>query len=900
LAVGANAIVFAADGAEPRTVIFTRPLLTHCATFTNAPGIAGAECLAYDAGTRRLAVTGNDEVRIWYIANPTAPVLRATVRPAAGERPTSVAARDGRFAISFAAADKTQPGRVLLVDAVSGATQAIYTVGFHPDMVCFTPDGSRLLVANEGEPTDGYTADPEGSVSIVELATGLVHTADFTAWNSQREALRLAGVRLLGRGGTATVAEDLEPEYIAVSDDGATAWVTLQENNAIATLDVVAGVFTRIDPLGVLGPESTFDASDRDSGISIRSWPVGMLPQPDALAGFTVDGVHYLITANEGDQRDWGAFADFARVKNLTLDPAAFPNAATLKQDAQLGRLRVLTDLGDAGNDGDFDALYTFGSRSASIWRIDADGAPVLLHDTGALFERTVAARHPELWNIWDNDDGGTLIIDQRSDNRGPEPEGVAVGTIAGVRYAFVGLERCGGVMALELTDPAAPRWVDYRTTVGDIAPEVVVFIPATESPVGRALVGVANEGSGTVTFYAAAAEQVASPPPPWVEILQPAQPVSVVEMHVDRVAVSGVAADAVGQLAWSNALTAAHGSLPATAAWSLSEVALATGTNRIDVTATNALGTAFNASVRIVRLAPPLRPGDLAIVGWTDNTTPDVFAVATLAEIPAGTTIHFTDNGWTGSEFRGASVDGDGYEGLTALTALAPIAAGRIIRSNDTGADFVWKTSGPVPGATSGVYAPLSLGSGDQITAFLGMATNPLANLLQPIFLLDDTGAFEPCTSVSTGDIVPGLVAGSTALTFGSSAAGLLAFDFGSFTSQTLTRDEWLARLAAPGNWRTAASGTLPTGTFGVRGTAVAEPAILTGTTLDAASGRWRIVVATVAGYDYQLRVKTNLLDATWLPAGGRSRATGDTLLLEDPLDRGPQGFYQVETIAP
>jgi hypothetical protein len=826
LGFGPNAItvrgtnVLGAAAADAVTI--HRPLLAPYTTFTNTPGIGGAECLAYDASTRRLAVTSLNTVRLWHLADPAAPVLRAVVTAAADEHPTSVAAHHGRFAISFARTDKAQPGRVRLVDA-DGDTLRVLDVGCNPDMVCFTPDGARLLVANEGEPTDGFAADPEGSVSIVELGAGLeaatVRTASFTPWNSQREALRAAGVRLSGRGGAASVAEDLEPEYIAVAEDGATAWVTLQENNAIATLDVVAGVFTRLDALGTFGPSNTFDASDRDGGIHIQSWPVRYMPQPDGLAAFAVGDACYLVTANEGDQRDWGAFPDFARVKDLTLDPGAFPDAAVLKQDANLGRLRVATDMGDDGGDGDLDALYTFGARSFGVWRIGAGGAVEALHDSGSLYEETVARLHPELWNIWDDDDGGSLILDQRSDNRGPEPEGVAVGLVAGRRYAFVSLERCSGLMVHDLADPAAPRWIQYATTPGDIAPEAVLFIPAAGSPIGRALVAVANEGSGTVTLYDGPAEDGVPPRAPFVEILQPTQSVAYVEMQVSQAMVTGVVADAVGFVTWSNLLTGAQGTVPVAPAWTLPAVELATGTNRIVVAVTNATGSAAFDEVRVVRAAPALLPGDLAIVGWNDNGSPDVFLVATLVAIPAGTTVYFTDNGWTGSRFRGSDGDGDGNETLVALTAIAPIPAGRLLRYDVAGAGYVWHTNGIIPGSSVD-YKPLQLGaasgtSGDQVCAFLGTASNPLANPLQQVFLLDDTGAFETAISNSTGDIPPGLAAGSTALTFNFASSSFIAFDFSRFAGQSLTREQWQAAMAVASNWKTGATGTLPVGTF-------------------------------------------------------------------------------------
>jgi len=229
-------------------------------------------------------------------------------------------------------------------------------------MLTFTPDGRFLLVANEGEPSDDYLVDPEGSVSIVDLGAGLpgtVRTAGFSAFAG---TLLSPAVRVFGP--RASFAQDLEPEYITVSDDGRRAWVTLQDNNAIAEIDVERGVTIAIRGLGFkdhLLVGNGLDASDRDGpSINILTWPVRGLYQPDAIASYRVGGQTYLITANEGDARDYDGFSEEARVGALRLDPVAFPNAAALQSSAQLGRLTVTTANGDPDRDGDFDELYSF------------------------------------------------------------------------------------------------------------------------------------------------------------------------------------------------------------------------------------------------------------------------------------------------------------------------------------------------------------------------------------------------------------------------------------------------------------------------------------------------------------------------------------------------------------
>jgi hypothetical protein len=415
-------------------------------------------------------------------------------------------------AVAVEANVKTDNGSVVFFDADGGFLSQV-TVGALPDMLTYTPDGKTVLVANEGEPS-GYGpgfVDPEGSVSIIDVKHGAcwvqqydVSTARFTIPNAS--ALD-PSVRIFGPG--ASVEQDFEPEYIAVSHDSKTAWVTLQENNAIAVLDIRNARFTQIVGLGFKDHAlagNALDASDRDGGINIANWPVLGMYQPDGIASFRYRGQTYLITANEGDARDWPGLTEEARVSALNLDPAAFPNAAQLKSNARLGRLTVTRSNGDLDGDGDFDRLFVFGGRSFSIWT--ASGQQVF--DSGDQFEQITAQALPLSFNS--NNDANNSF-DTRSDNKGPEPEGLAVGEMFGRTYAFIGLERIGGVMVYEITNPFNPRFVQYVNprdfsgdaaagTAGDLGPEGVLFIPANDSPSHRPLLVVTNEVSGTTTIY--------------------------------------------------------------------------------------------------------------------------------------------------------------------------------------------------------------------------------------------------------------------------------------------------------------------------------------------------------------------------------------------------------------
>lgn len=479
-----------------------------------------AEIVTYDARTQRLFKVNADAatVEVLDIADPAHPTLVATIDASAlGGSANSVAVHKGLVAVAIEADDKQAPGLVAFYDAENLALIHSVTVGALPDMLTFTPNGRYVLVANEGEPNDDYTVDPEGSVSVIDLRHGVkqarVRTAGFAAFNGMEDALRAKGVRIFGPG--ASAAQDLEPEYITISGDSRFAWVTLQEANALAVIDIDQAKVVDIKPLGTKDhslPGNALDASNKDGGIHIAPWPIKGMYMPDAIASYRFGGRTYLVTANEGDSRDYDGYSEEARVKDLTLDPAAFPDAASLQEDENLGRLLTTTANGDTDADGDVDDIHSYGARSFSIWT--ARGERV--YDSGADFEIVTASRLPGAFNS-NNDDNDSF--DSRSDDKGPEPEGVALGHIKGRTYAFVGLERVGGIMVYDVTNPQQVRFVDYvnnrnfgvdaqlpddtvNPVAGDLGPEGLTFIAAHESPNGKPLLVVGNEVSGTTTVF--------------------------------------------------------------------------------------------------------------------------------------------------------------------------------------------------------------------------------------------------------------------------------------------------------------------------------------------------------------------------------------------------------------
>ncbi len=478
-------------------------ILTELGRFTSGNG---AEIPAYDPGSQRVFVVAGPVIEILSLANPASPTLVGTI-PAAtlGGTPNSVAVRNGLVAVAVADATKTNNGNVKFFD-VNGTLLNTVTVGPLPDMLTFTPDGTKVVVANEGEPLNFIpgTNDPDGSVSIINLSGGVmaatVTTATFTAFS--KTALRAQGVRIDNRATTA--AQDLEPEYIVVSPDSTTAYVSLQENNAIAVVNLNTATVTQILPLGLKDhslPGNGLDASDQDGPkINIQNWPVFGMYMPDTIALYTVGGQNYIVTANEGDTRDAPGSAndDEIRVGNTgyVLDPTVFPNASTLKQNANLGRLIVSRVDGDLDGDNDIDRIQVFGTRSFSIWSTNG----TRLFDSGDDLEQLTAALAPTLFNA---NDGDPAAFDTRSDNKGPEPEALAVGTVGNRVYAFIGLERGpSGIMVYDITNPNAARFVQYIRSDLDIAPEGMKFIPANQSPNGKALLLVSSEESGTTTVY--------------------------------------------------------------------------------------------------------------------------------------------------------------------------------------------------------------------------------------------------------------------------------------------------------------------------------------------------------------------------------------------------------------
>ncbi|MBK7375354.1 MAG: choice-of-anchor I family protein [Chitinophagaceae bacterium] len=457
----------------------------------NLGGLGSAEITTFDPQTKRLFAVNNgtvNKIDVIDIVNPASITLVHSINLGTyGGYVNSVDVSNGKLAAAIESATKQNNGKVVVFNTTTYAEEKVITVGALPDMVVYSPDGKYILSANEGEPDAPYTNDPEGSVSIISVENNYsVTTLNFASFAPQLTALKTKGFRVFGPGND--IAKDVEPEYISVSSDSRTAWVTLQENNAIAVIDIATKTITKILPLGFKDynvAAHAIDPSDKEGGINFNPWKVYGTYMPDAVASLNYNGIPYLFTANEGDAREYTGFSELKRVKDIALDATAFPDAVTLKQDIQLGRLNITTTLGDTDGDGDFDALYGFGARSFSVWNGNTGD---LVYDSRN--ELDVKAKDLGIYD------------DNRSDDKGTEPEAITLGKVGTKTIAFVGMERADAIAVYDVTNPTAPVFIKMFAT-GD-APEGVLFIPASKSPIQQSLVVVSSENDGAIKIYKA------------------------------------------------------------------------------------------------------------------------------------------------------------------------------------------------------------------------------------------------------------------------------------------------------------------------------------------------------------------------------------------------------------
>jgi len=482
-------------------------------SFSNTvSGSNSAEIVAHDPTTQRLYIANSigGKLDIIDFVNPSAPTLINSLNITSYGNINCVAVYNGTVAAAIENGLNPQDsGRVVFFDK-DGLFISQVKVGMMPDMLTFNNAGTKVLTANEGEPNSAYSNDPDGSVSIINISGGVtaltqsnVAHATFTVYNGQEASLRAQGIRIYGLG--ANAAKDFEPEYIAVAKDDSKAWVTLQENNAVAEIDLTTNSVTAVRALGTKDHsilDNGLDASNTTRSVNIANFPIKGMYLPDAIATYSVGGVNYIITANEGDARAYSGFSEEVRLSAANLDATKFPFATQMKNNFVLGRLNITNKTGDTDNDGDLDTLYSYGSRSFSIWNANTG---VQVYDSKDDLEMITATNS---YSVLFNASNTNNTRKDRSDDKGPEPEGVTIGTIGANTYAFIALERIGGVMVYNINNPAAPVFVTYANNRSlpsggpDNGSEGIVFIPQSQSPNGQHILITANEISSTLSIW--------------------------------------------------------------------------------------------------------------------------------------------------------------------------------------------------------------------------------------------------------------------------------------------------------------------------------------------------------------------------------------------------------------
>lgn len=408
------------------------------------------------------------------------------------------------LAVAIQAEGYAENGRVAVFNCEQDGTltfvKAVET-GVQPDMVTFTPNGQLILTANEGEPREGYaegTTDPQGSVSVINIKNDTVNTITFESYDDKRAELAAAGIVL--KKNTAP-SVDLEPEYIASTDN--TAYITLQEANAVAVLDLNTLSYTGIYSAGFEDYSvNAVDIDKKDETYAPKTYESLLgIRMPDSIAVYTVGNEEYIVTANEGDSREWGDYLNEDEV-NFGKGKTSPTGKITTENSGLTGKV-VFFDASDyEGLSEEKD--YLFGGRSFTVYQMTDNGMKEV-YTSGNDFESKTAALVSENFNC-SNDD---KTIDDRSGKKGPEAESVTIGEVEGKTYAFIGLERVGGVMVYDITEPEKANYVNYINSrdytediAGDVSPEGLCFVSAAESGMDKDMLLTACEVSGTVALY--------------------------------------------------------------------------------------------------------------------------------------------------------------------------------------------------------------------------------------------------------------------------------------------------------------------------------------------------------------------------------------------------------------
>lgn len=476
-----------------------------------------AEISAFMPEMNDLFVVGGENVlEVVDMADPANPKKVIEVKLPGGASSVTVHGHDDLVAVSLLNNPEWKMGHVQVMRYIKHKgldVLGLYELCYMPDMITFTPDGKNLLVACEGSPDETFSEDPEGGIGVLSIAVGWDKAASwvkpqktvvgFNGLDSLK--LMAAGVR---KTGVKSFAQSLEPEYITVSEDSKTAWISLQENNALLKFDIEARKILDVFPLGYVDHSKPGFGLDikKDKKIDIKNYPLRGLRQPDGISSFTVNGKTFVLTANEGAPvNDYKAWTDVTTPMMLmqqgALDSSVF-NMGMLDElkNATVSSLERCDVAPDKTQNGKCPYMYSFGARSVSIF----DGATgKLVWDSGDAFEQTMAKVAPDYFN-W-NSKKGKVKMDARSEDKGCEPENVTTGVVGKKRYAFVGLERASAIAVIDITgieNGSTPKIVDFYLNPKDRGPEGILFISAEKSPNKKPLLVVGYEYSKTLAIY--------------------------------------------------------------------------------------------------------------------------------------------------------------------------------------------------------------------------------------------------------------------------------------------------------------------------------------------------------------------------------------------------------------